>query len=93
VEGDAELVCPLAANAGRPLPGTSALADRNIMHPFQVSLKRRKGKRPWLPSSFLILPVFVSIALVPGEHGHSCVTDRADLGKGGGGCRGASICS
>jgi hypothetical protein len=57
VEGDAELVCPPAVDVGRSLPDTSALADRNTLVPFQVSLKRRKENlpvRPWLPLSFLI---------------------------------------
>jgi hypothetical protein len=44
VEGDAELVCPLVTNVGRSLPDTSTLADRNTLHPFHVSLKRRKRK-------------------------------------------------
>jgi hypothetical protein len=57
VEGDAELACLPAIDVGRSLLDTSALADCNTLHPFQVSLKRRKRKlvvRPWLPSSFLI---------------------------------------
>jgi hypothetical protein len=58
VEGDPELTCPQVIDAGRPPPCTSASTDRNILHPFHVSLKG-KGKEsllacPWLPLSFLI---------------------------------------
>jgi hypothetical protein len=44
VEGDVELACWQATDAGRSLPNTSALADRNTLHSFQFSLKRRKRK-------------------------------------------------
>jgi hypothetical protein len=57
VDGDAELACPLAIDMGRSLPDTLALVNRNILHPFQISLKRRKTKlacAPWLPLSFVI---------------------------------------
>jgi hypothetical protein len=58
VEGDPELMCSLVIDTERPLPRTSASADRNILHSFQVSLKG-KGKdsllvHPRLPLSFLI---------------------------------------
>jgi hypothetical protein len=60
VEGDLELTCLWVIDAERPPPGTSASADQNILHPFQVSLKGKgKGKEslpthPWLPLSFFI---------------------------------------
>jgi hypothetical protein len=58
MEGDPKLMCMWVIDLERPPPGTSALADRNILHPFQVCLKG-KGKEsllvcPWLPLSFLI---------------------------------------
>jgi hypothetical protein len=55
VEGDVELACPPATYVGRSLPDTLALAHRNILHPFQVSLKIRKRKlacAPLSPSEF-----------------------------------------
>jgi hypothetical protein len=57
VDGNTELACPPTTDAGRSLPDTLALADRNTLHSFQVSLKRRKRKlacAPLAPSSFLI---------------------------------------
>jgi hypothetical protein len=58
VEGDPELVCPWVVDMERSPPSTSASANWNILHLFQVSLKG-KGKEslpahPWLPLSFLI---------------------------------------
>jgi hypothetical protein len=34
VDGNVELVCPLAADVGTSLPDTLALADRNTLHLF-----------------------------------------------------------
>jgi hypothetical protein len=34
VEGYVELACPLVADTGRSSPDTSALANRNTLHPF-----------------------------------------------------------
>jgi hypothetical protein len=44
VEGNVELVCPHVADTEKPLPGTSASVDRNILHPLQVGLKERKRR-------------------------------------------------
>jgi hypothetical protein len=44
VEGDSELMCPWVIDAERTPASASALANQNILHPFQVSLKG-KGKR------------------------------------------------
>jgi hypothetical protein len=59
-------------------PGTSASADQNIKHLFQVSLKGQ-GKEslpahPWLPLSFLISSYlcFYNICLGGGERIHLC---------------------
>jgi hypothetical protein len=58
VEGNPELVCTQATDTERPPPGTSASADRNIVHPFQVSLKGKQKDslhvHPLVPLSFLI---------------------------------------
>jgi hypothetical protein len=58
MEGDPDLTCRWVINVERLPPSTSASADQNILHSFQVSLKG-KGKEslpacPWLPLSFLI---------------------------------------
>jgi hypothetical protein len=58
VEGDVELACPPAADTGTSLPDTSALADRNTLHPFQVSLKRRKRKHACVPQAPFEFPHF-----------------------------------
>jgi hypothetical protein len=58
MEGDAELACPPAADAGRPLPNTLALAYRNILHPIQVSLKRTKRKLAYAPLAPFEFPHF-----------------------------------
>jgi hypothetical protein len=60
VEGDAELACPPAVNMGRSLPDTSALANRNTLHPFQVSLKRRKRKLACAPLAPFKFPHFLT---------------------------------
>jgi hypothetical protein len=44
VECDLELMCAWVIDAERPSPGASALANRNILHPFQVSLKGKNRK-------------------------------------------------
>jgi hypothetical protein len=96
VDGNTELACPPTTDVGRSLPDTLALADRNTLHSFQVSLKRRKESlpvHPWLLRVSSFLPIFVSTTLVLGECGHTCVANGADPGTGGGGCHGASVCS
>jgi hypothetical protein len=45
VKGDPELMCPRVIDAERLPPGTSASADRNILHPFQVSLKIKRKRK------------------------------------------------
>jgi hypothetical protein len=58
VEGDAVLVCPPAADVGRLLLDTSIMADRNVLHSFQVSLKRRKRKLAYAPLAPFEFPHF-----------------------------------
>jgi hypothetical protein len=60
VEGDAELACPPATDAERVLLDTSALADQNILHLFEVSLKRRKRKLACAPLAPVEFPHFFS---------------------------------
>jgi hypothetical protein len=45
VEGDPKLTCPWVINAERPPLGTSASVDWNILHPFQVSFKRKRKRK------------------------------------------------
>jgi hypothetical protein len=72
---------------GEAAPGTSTLADRNILHLFQVCLKGQ-GKEsllmhPWLPLSFLISTClcFYSICFRGGGQIHLCHR-RSRLGRG-----------
>jgi hypothetical protein len=58
VEGNVQLVCPLAEDAGRSLPNNTALADRNTLHLFQVSLKRTKRKLACAPLAPFEFPHF-----------------------------------
>jgi hypothetical protein len=58
VEGDAELACPPATDAGRSLPNTLALAGRKTLHLFQVRLKRRKRKLACAPLAPFEFPHF-----------------------------------
>jgi hypothetical protein len=42
--GNMELACQQVTEMENSLSGTSALADWNILHALQVSLKERKGR-------------------------------------------------
>jgi hypothetical protein len=69
------------------LSDASALADQNVLHPLQVSFKRKKKKQSlpvhsWLPLSFLISfhPCFCSV-----HFGEVCICRccrRSRLGHG-----------
>jgi hypothetical protein len=78
-------------------PGTSASADQNIKHLFQVSLKGQ-GKEslpahPWLPLSFFISSCFCfcSVCFLGGGGGYACVIDEVDSCARGGECHSAGV--